>query len=94
MEVMTIPAALMEIEEEAFCGSGAVKIIVPSSCTRIGSRAFAECDHLYCVVINGANTEVAPDAFEDSGAILIMTTPRSRAEDTFGKSIHQIMYIE
>ena len=44
--IFSLPAGLTEIEEEAFAGIAAEKIIVPQGVTRIGDRAFADCPNL------------------------------------------------
>ena len=44
--VLSLPAGLKEIEEEAFAGIAAEKIIVQQGVTRIRNRAFADCPNL------------------------------------------------
>ena len=62
-QVLTLPAALTEIDEEAFAGTNAQMIVVPNTVTSIGSRAFADCPNLVAVKLpEGAS--VAEDAFE------------------------------
>jgi hypothetical protein len=44
-------------------------VTVPESVTKIGARAFADCDDLIVVVIEG-NPEIDPTAFADNVAVI------------------------
>ena len=61
--VLYLPAALTDIEEEAFAGVNAEMIVVPSGVTSIGNRAFADCPNL-TVVVNESQAEIPGDAFD------------------------------
>lgn len=63
-QVLRLPAQLQEIEEEAFTGLTCQVVIIPESCTIIGSRAFANCDELLYVDIPSTVSIIADDAFE------------------------------
>ena len=58
-----LPAGLIEIEEEAFAGINAQRIIIPDGVQRIGKRAFAGCTKLKYIYIPAATTQIASDAF-------------------------------
>lgn len=60
--VLNIPSWVETIEEEAFCGIPMEMVVISSSCTYIGSRAFANCPNLLLVEVS-QNCEIAPDAF-------------------------------
>ena len=64
VRTMTLPAALTEIEAEAFAGTGAQRIEIPATCTAVGSRAFADSDSLLEVVVRGADTVIPADVFD------------------------------
>ena len=50
--VLTLPASLTEIEEEAFAGLTNIEMVVlPDTCMTIGARAFAGCTNLQVVVM-------------------------------------------
>lgn len=82
--LVTLPAAVIELAEEAYLGSGVECVILPETCAKIGSRAFAECESLKLIEIPAGVTDIAADAFEGSIDVVIVTTAESPAE-TFAK---------
>ncbi len=60
---MLIPSAVTAIEEEAFEGIAANIIVIPSSVSSIGSKAFANSNSLYTVIVYSRTLSPAPDAF-------------------------------
>lgn len=65
LDVLSIPAAITVVEEEAFAGIAAQVIIVPSTCSAIEDHAFANCGNLRFVFIPRALEETVPEnAFE------------------------------
>ncbi len=62
---LALPADLAVIEAEAFLGDAAEMVVIPASCTAIGSRAFADMPNLHYVQLP-SGTVVAPDAFSGS----------------------------
>ena len=64
MDVLTLPAGLTRIEDEAFCGIRAQVVVVPDGCLSIGHRAFADCAALRYVVLPATSVEIAEDAFD------------------------------
>lgn len=67
---LSMPAYLTTIEDEAFAGAVMNAVIVPDSCTSIGSRAFANCSELLFVSVPQGTT-IASDAFEGCGSVTV-----------------------
>ena len=67
----TFPSGLTTIEEEAFEGTKFQAVVVPETCTSIGSRAFANCSELVYVRIPASVTSIPSDAFEDCPKVII-----------------------
>ena len=63
----TLPAALTEIDEEAFAGADIVHLIVPDNVRYIWSRAFANCSSLQVVEFQGVLDHCADDAWQGDG---------------------------
>ena len=70
-KVLRIPAMMDTIEEEAFLGVAAEQAIIPDGATAIGSKAFANCDHLLIVVIPSSVTTFGDDVFQNSDVAVI-----------------------
>lgn len=66
---LVLPDDLLTIDEEAFAGTGAVTVRVPSGVKTIRSRAFAECEHLKNVYLPASVSTIADDAFESTVTI-------------------------
>ena len=62
LNTLTLPAAIKEVEPEAFMNVSAQVIIVPNGCVSIGSRAFANCTNLRYVILP-STLETLADAF-------------------------------
>ena len=60
---LLLPAALTEIEEEAFRGIDAKSVYLQDRVTTIGALAFADCEQLKEIRIPASVTEIAADAF-------------------------------
>lgn len=75
-----LPASLTAIEAEAFSGGAFTCVIVPETVTEIGAQAFANCPNLRCVDIRGAQTVIAPSAFEGVTDLMILAPAGSAAE--------------
>ena len=69
--VLNLPAGLRTIEDEAFAGVAAEKIVVPSGVTAIGSKAFADSPNLIELDLPQGITSFAPDALLRSGPVFI-----------------------
>jgi len=71
-KTLFMPAALKEVQAEAFMGSAMQQITIPDGVTSIGSKAFAECPELIMAVIPDSVEEIADDAFEGSDQVLLL----------------------
>ena len=69
--ILTLPAAVAVIEEEAFAGSAMEEIILPEGCRTIGERAFADCGALRMVYMPDSITDIAGNAFEGCDVIFL-----------------------
>lgn len=74
---MKLPG-VKEIEEEAFEGTFAYSVIVPSGCTSIGSRAFAD-SNTRVFVLPDSVTMIAEDAFCGCSNIVFQASENSYA---------------
>ena len=66
LRAIELPADVKIIAENAFAGSGLVKIEIPNSVSRIEEDAFAYCENLSSVVIGSRVTKLAKGAFYKS----------------------------
>lgn len=76
---MMLPQELREIEEEAFCGVEAERIVLPEGAQKIGARAFAA-SALEVIEIPKSVLEIAEDAFEGCVQLQIHGESGSYAE--------------
>ena len=51
MTILTLPAALKQINADAFRGASAQVVIIPDGCESVGSNAFADCENLRYVFL-------------------------------------------
>ena len=70
---MTLPAALNVIDEEAFEGIAANKVIVPDGCERIEARAFMNCPNLREIHIPNSVYSIGDDVFSGCDDVVIIT---------------------
>ena len=77
---LVLPAALTEIEEEAFEGGAFVYAKLPETVTTIGARAFADCPRLAYIYIPDATITIARDAFSGVTGLTIFGADGSYAE--------------
>ncbi|MBR1685391.1 MAG: Ig-like domain-containing protein, partial [Clostridia bacterium] len=80
LSTLSLPAALTEIDEEAFEGIAAERVVIPEGCISIGSRAFADADKLLAVQIPGSVSYIAEDAFSGCSEVTIYCASGSYAE--------------
>ena len=72
LNTLTLPAALTEIEEDAFAGNAAAeRIVLGTNVSRIGSGAFAGMGNLKQVEIPSASLSIAESAFEGSSPAIV-----------------------
>lgn len=76
--VLSLPAVLSEIEEEAFSGTAVQKLVIPASVASIASGAFDNCPDLLVVAIENDGVGISPSAF--SAPFTVYGTPGSAAE--------------
>ena len=77
---LTLPGDTLRIENEAFAGVAARRVVINRGCTFIGDRAFANCRNLKQVVIPASVTSISENAFEGCGSLKIITPSGSTAE--------------
>ncbi len=61
--ILTLPALLTEVEDEAFMGIAAQRVTVPEGVTTIGERAFAGCENLLVADLPAHLTTLPATAF-------------------------------
>ena len=79
-DTLTLPAALTKIDEEAFAGSAAQKIVIPATVTSVADRAFADCASLLAVEIEDGASGISAEAFDDAGAFTVYGVSGSDAQ--------------
>lgn len=77
---ITLPAALVTIEEEAFAGIDAVRVEITENVTAIGPRAFADCEKLRELVIPGTVETIDDTALEGSENVTVYGETDSEAQ--------------
>ena len=77
---LTLPAALVAIEEEAFAGIDAARVEITENVISIGPRAFADCKNLTELVIPATVQRIADDALEGSTNVTIYGESGSEAQ--------------
>ena len=93
--ILTLPAALTEIEEEAFAGIGAEKVVIPASCGTVSANAFAGSSSLREAEVKGMNTVVHPAAFTGCGTVVVYVLPGSAAEASLAEATNvELRYSE
>ena len=71
LTILTLPADLRVIEEEAFAGISAQAVFIPATVESIGSRAFADSNSLLYVVTYLSSDQIPADAFEGSNLVVL-----------------------
>ena len=77
---LTLPAALVAIEEEAFAGIDAGRVEITENVVSIGPRAFADCKNLTELVIPATVQRIADDALDGSENVTIYGEADSEAQ--------------
>jgi hypothetical protein len=80
MSLMTLPADLKVIEEEAFLSTATARIAIPSGVESIGARAFANSSALRYVAIPDSVVTIADSAFADDPNLCIICSENSAAK--------------
>ena len=77
---LVLPAALTEIEEEAFSGGAFRFVKLPENTRRISALAFAACPNLRFAILPAGLTEIDASAFEGAEGLTILGEEDSPAE--------------
>lgn len=77
--VLTLPAGVTRIDDEAFSGIDAEQVIIPDGTIRIGSGAFSKCEHPVAVILPDSVEEIAENAFEDCANVVFVCSETSYA---------------
>ena len=77
---LTLPAALVAIEEEAFAGIDAARVEITENVISIGPRAFADCKNLTELVIPATVQRIDDTALEGSAGVTVYGEAGSEAE--------------
>ena len=77
---LTLPAALVAIEEEAFAGIDAARVEITENVVSIGPRAFADCKNLTELVIPATVQIIDDTALEGSENVTIYGEADSEAQ--------------
>ena len=77
---LTLPAALVAIEEEAFAGIDAGRVEITENVVSIGPRAFADCKNLTELVIPATVQTIDDTALEGSENVTIYGEADSEAQ--------------
>ena len=75
---LTLPSALMSVDEEAFEYVAADELVVPANCASIGAGAFAH-SKLRRAYLPSTVTFIGTGAFEDCGSLTCVVEPDSYA---------------
>ncbi len=79
MGLITLPASLESVEDEAFRGNTMKRVVIPNGVKRIGSYAFADNTSLLYVVIPSSVSEISFTAFSGSPNVCILCPENSYA---------------
>jgi len=90
--ILTIPAMLKEIGDEAFSRIAAKMVIVPDGATIIGKRAFADCENLCCLVLPDSVSTISDDALEGCGEVTIICSYESEAKNWADRLNYPVLY--
>ncbi|MBR1686086.1 MAG: leucine-rich repeat domain-containing protein [Clostridia bacterium] len=82
----SLPAALVEIEDEAFMDSAFEEVTISSGCTTIGAYAFANSKSLVAIHIPSSVTNIDTTAFSGCSKVIIYCKTGSAAE-TFAQTL-------
>ena len=81
MPIMTLPAGLKTIEEEAFLNTAAARIVIPSGVESIGAGAFSRSSALKYVVVPDSVVSIGDGVFADDPDLCLICSENSAAEE-------------
>lgn len=90
-KLLKLPAALLQIDAEAFRYSIMDAVIVPEKAESIGSKAFADCDDLRIIYMPDSVVQIAEDAFDGSDNVCFVCESENAAA-TYAKK-YSIPYV-
>ena len=90
--VLALPSGLRIIEEEAFAGVAAEKIVVPAGVRSIGSRAFADCPNLFVLELPEGITAFESDALAGCGPVMVFGQAGSDLE-AYARNVDNLYFI-
>ena len=76
-DILTLPASLTALEDEAFVGMPSTEIVLPDGIKTIGARAFADNQNLVLINLPKSVASVAPDAFSGCNHLTLLCTEGS-----------------
>ena len=92
LTTLTLPASLTTIEEEAFAGVAAERIVIPSGVTAIESNAFSGCPNLTELVLPAGIAFFAPDALGTSGPVYVYGQSGG-AQEEYAETVRHLVFI-
>ena len=91
--MLSLPAMLRIIEEEAFVGGAFECVVIPDGCTRIEARSFADCAQLLFVEIPASVISIDNTAFDGCSENLVIITAAGSEAVSFAESNNIICVI-
>ena len=76
LETISLPKYIKEIRGNTFENSGLKVIAIPNGVTRIGGRAFFDCDDLESVILPSTLNEIGSSAFRNCDSLYNIKIPK------------------
>lgn len=76
--ILVLPTKLKIIEPESFMNTAAEQINIPENVTKIGSKAFSDCNVLKLIVIPDSIVSIAEDAFDSNLMTIIYCSNKNQ----------------
>ena len=88
--MLTLPSMLTTVESEAFAGLGIVNCIeLGDLVSQIDSRAFADNNQLWQIIVSNWDATFAQDALENTPAILVLEHEPTESNFAFPYALNQ-----